>query len=98
MKPILQVAMNKYNITFVCTVVVGLVCIGEVAVVIAQSDSANSERRDIIVKWLDRNDTSNALPVSISHEEFWAVFNSFLTQSINESTEWNRSNISGSIQ
>jgi hypothetical protein len=85
MNLILQVAMNKYNIAFVCMVIVGLVCISEAAVLIAQSDSANSERRDIIVKWLDSNDTSNALPVSISHDEFWAIFNSFLKQSINGS-------------
>jgi hypothetical protein len=69
MNLILQVAMNKYNIAFVCMVIVGLVCISEAAVLIAQSDSANSERRNIIVTWLDSNDTSDA-PVSISQEEF----------------------------
>jgi hypothetical protein len=74
--------MNKCSITFVI-VVVGLVCISETTAVIAQNNSTNSERLNIILTWLESNDTSKAPPVSISHEEFWAVFNSFLRQPIN---------------
>jgi hypothetical protein len=74
--------MNKYGITFVM-IIVGLVYISETTGVIAQNNSANSEIRNIIVTWMDSNDTNDTPPVNISHEEFWAVFNSFLKPPIN---------------
>ena len=51
------------------------------------SNSTNSDRRNIIVTLLATNDTntSDAPALSISSEDFWAVFSSFLEPSINGS-------------
>ena len=51
------------------------------------STNSNSDRRNIIVTWLDTNDTNtgDAPAFSISNEDFWAVFSSFLEPAINGS-------------
>ena len=63
--------------------------INESIVVTAQSNATNSERRNIIVTWLETNKTmtDNIPMVSISGEEFWTIFEPLLEQSINGSTD-----------
>ena len=68
--------------------VIGIM-INETIVVTAQSNSTNSERRIIIVTWLETNNTTiDSTPmISISGEEFWKIFEPLLEQSINGSTD-----------
>jgi hypothetical protein len=63
--------------------------INETIVVTAQSNSTNSERRNIIVTWLETNKTTTVSTpmVSISGEEFWKIIEPLLEQSINGSTD-----------
>jgi hypothetical protein len=62
--------------------------INETIVVTAQSNSTNSERRNIIVTWLETNKTTTDTPmISINGEKFWKIFEPLLEQSINGSTD-----------
>ncbi len=63
--------------------------VSETIVVTAQSDSTNSDKRNIIVTWLEPNKatTDSASMVSINDEDFWKIFEPVLEQSINGSTD-----------
>lgn len=78
----------KIHIILVTMAVIGIM-INETIVVTAQSNSTNSERRNIIVTWLETNKTTiDSTPmISISGEEFWKIFEPLLEQSINGSTD-----------
>jgi hypothetical protein len=81
-------SMNKYILVFIVIAMVGF-AINEAIVVTAQNNSTNSDRRTIIVTWLETNKTmTNSTPmISISGEEFWKIFEPLLEQSINGSTD-----------
>jgi hypothetical protein len=80
--------MNKHILVFIVIAMVGF-AFNEAIVVTAQSNSTNSDRRTIIVTWLETNKTmTNSTPmISISGEEFWKIFEPLLEQSINGSTD-----------
>jgi hypothetical protein len=52
---------------------------------ISQSNSTNLDKRNIVVTWLETNDTktSDTPMISISGEDFWKIFVPLLEQSIN---------------
>jgi hypothetical protein len=62
--------------------------INETIVVTAQSNSTNSERRNIIVTWLETNKTTtDSIPmISINGEDFWKIFEPLVKQSMNGSS------------
>ena len=55
---------------------------------ISQSNSTNMDKQNIIVTWLEINDTksSDTPVISVSGQDFWMVFGPLLEQSINAST------------
>ena len=64
-------------------VMIGFV-VSETTGVTGQSNSTNSDKQNIIVTWLETNDTKTDTPViSVSGEDFWAVFGTLLKPSIN---------------
>jgi hypothetical protein len=81
-------SMNKYILVFIVIAMVGF-AINEAIVVTAQNNSTNSDRRTIIVTWLETNKTmTNSTPmISISGEEFWKIFEPLLKQSINKTMD-----------
>lgn len=79
--------MSKYTIIFIVVAIIGF-AVNENIVVTAQSNSTNSNKQKIIVMWLETNDTKTDTPViSVSGEDFWAVFGTLLKPSINGSTD-----------
>jgi len=73
--------MNKHFVIIIATVMIGF-AVSETVVVTAQSNSTNSDRRTIIVTWLETNriTTDNTPMISISNEEFWKNFRPLLEQ------------------
>jgi preprotein translocase subunit SecF len=78
----------KTHIILAAMAIIGFV-INETIVVIAQSNSTNADRRNVILTWLDTNITKtvSAPMISISNEDFWKNFEPLLEQSINGSTD-----------
>jgi hypothetical protein len=78
--------MNKHILVFIVVAMVGF-AFNEAIVVTAQSNSTNSDRRNIIVTWLEINNTKtgNAPIINISSEDFWVAFGTLLKLSINGS-------------
>lgn len=90
MNPFCVQLLDKYTIPFVM-VIVGLVCTSETIVVIAQSNSTNSGKRNIIVTWLEPNGTkSSDNTLVISSEDFRKIFEQLLRQSIDGYTISNK--------
>jgi hypothetical protein len=77
----------KIHIILVTMGVIGFM-INETIVVTAQSNSTNSERRNIIVTWLETNKTTtDSIPmISINGEDFWKIFEPLVKQSMNGSS------------
>ena len=88
----LRLVINK-NILAVLIVMFG-VMINETIVVTAQEKQMNTsnstylDKPNIIVTWIETNDTktSDTPVISVSYEDFWMVFEPLLKQSINGST------------
>lgn len=80
--------MNKYIVIIIATVIVEF-AVSKTIIVTAQSNSTNSDRRNIIVTWLEANKTKtgSALMISISGEDFWKIFEPLLKQSIKGSAD-----------
>jgi hypothetical protein len=80
--------MNKYILVFIVIAMVGF-AINEAIVVTAQNNSTNSDRRTIIVTWLETNKTmtNSTSMISISGEEFWKIFEPLLKQSTNKTMD-----------
>ena len=55
---------------------------------ISQSNSTNMDKQNIIVSWLETNNTktSGAPVIMVTNQDFWMVFGPLLEQSINTST------------
>jgi uncharacterized alpha/beta hydrolase family protein len=55
---------------------------------ISQSNSTNMDKQNIIVSWLETNNTktSGAPVILVTDQDFWMVFGPLLEQSINTST------------
>jgi hypothetical protein len=55
---------------------------------ISQSNSTNMDKQNIIVTWLEINNTktSGAPVIMVTDQDFWMVFGPLLEQSINTST------------
>jgi uncharacterized alpha/beta hydrolase family protein len=55
---------------------------------ISQSNSTNMDKQNIIVSWLETNNTktSGAPVIMVTDQDFWMVFGPLLEQSINTST------------
>ena len=68
--------------------IIGFV-INETIVVIAQSNSTNADRRNVILTWLDTNITKtvSAPMISISNEDFWKIFGPLFELSTNTTKE-----------
>ena len=81
-------SMNEHILVFIVIAMVGF-AINEAIVATAQNNSTNSDRRTIIVTWLETNKTmTNSTPmISISGEEFWKIFEPLLKQSINKTMD-----------
>jgi hypothetical protein len=78
-------SMDKYIIIFIVVAIIGFAVVNENIVVMAQSNSANSDKQKIIMTWLETNDTKTDTPViSISDEDFWKIFEPLLELSTNE--------------
>ena len=80
--------INKYTIPFVMGIV-WLVCFSETMIVIAQSNSTNPDRRNIIVTWSEANDTKsidNTPVISVSREDFNKIFEQLLRESVDGTT------------
>ena len=76
--------MCKYVIIFIVIAMIGF-AVNENIVVMAQSNSTNSDKQKIIVMWLETNDTKTDTPViSVSDEDFWKIFEPLLELSTNE--------------
>ena len=76
-------SMSKHIIIFIAVAIIGF-AVNENIVVTAQTNSTNSDKRNIIVTWLQTNDTKTDTPViSVSDEDFWKTFEPLLEQSIN---------------
>ena len=90
----LYAIINKYIMSLVI-VMIGFM-IGETAVATAEEKQMNesssqsnfTDRKNIVVTWLETNKTmpENVKVFSISDEDFWMVFEPLLEQSINRST------------
>lgn len=86
--------INKYIMSLVI-VMIGFM-ISETAVATAEEKQMNesfsqsnfTDRKNIVVTWLETNKTmpENVKVFSISDEDFWMVFEPLLEQSINRST------------
>ena len=81
-------SMNEHILVFIVIAMVGF-AINEAIVATAQNNSTNSDRRTIIVTWLETNKTmTNSTPmISISGGEFWKIFEPLLKQSINKTMD-----------
>jgi hypothetical protein len=79
--------MSKLPIIFIAVAMIGL-AINETIVVTAQSNSTNSDKPNIIMTWIETNDTmtSDVPVISVDSEDFWMVFEPLLKQFINGST------------
>jgi uncharacterized alpha/beta hydrolase family protein len=55
---------------------------------ISQSNSTNMDKQNIIVSWLETNNTKTggAPVIMVTDQDFWMVFGPLLEQSINTST------------
>jgi hypothetical protein len=90
----LYAIINKYIMSLVI-VMIGFM-ISETAVATAEEKQMNesssqsnfTDRKNIVVTWLETNKTmpENVKVFSISDEDFWMVFEPLLEQSINRST------------
>ena len=76
--------MGKYTIIFIVVAIIGF-AVNENIVVTAQSSSTNSDKQNIVVTWLETNDTKSIdTPViSVNNEDFWKMFEPLLKQSFN---------------
>ena len=89
---VLRLVVNKSFLA--ALIVMIIVMINETIIATAQekemnaSNSTNLEKPNIVVTWLETNDTKTSeVPViSVSGEDFWVVFEPLLKQSINDST------------
>jgi hypothetical protein len=77
-------SMGKYTIIFIVVAIIGF-AVNENIVVTAQSSSTNSDKQNIVVTWLETNDTKSIdTPViSVNNEDFWKMFEPLLKQSFN---------------
>jgi hypothetical protein len=78
--------MNKHIIIFIAITIIGFAVVNENIVMAAQSSSTNLHKRNIVVTWLETNDTktsSDTPVISVSGEDFWKTFEPLLKQSIN---------------
>jgi hypothetical protein len=80
--------MSKHIIVFIAVAIIGF-AVNETILAAAQSNSTNLDKRNIVVTWLETNDTKpiDAPMISISDDDFWMVFEPLLEQSINRSTD-----------
>ena len=76
--------MSKQIIIFMAVAIIGF-AVNENIVVTAQTNSTNLDKRNIVVTWLETNDTKtiDTLVISVSNEDFWKMFESLLKQSFN---------------
>ena len=89
---VLRLVVNKSFLAALMVMII--VMINETIIATAQekqmnaSNSTNLEKPNIVVTWLETNDTKTSeVPViSVSGEDFWVVFEPLLKQSINDST------------
>jgi hypothetical protein len=54
--------MGKYTIIFLVVAMIGFAVVNEDIVVTAQTNSTNSDKQKIIMKWLEKNDTKTDTP------------------------------------
>jgi hypothetical protein len=80
--------MSKHITVFIAVDIIGF-AVNETILAAAQSNSTNLDKRNIVVTWLETNDTKpiDAPMISISDDDFWMVFEPLLEQSINRSTD-----------
>jgi hypothetical protein len=80
--------MSKHIIVFIAVAIIGF-AVNETILAAAQSNSTNLDKRNIVVTWLETNDTKpiDAPMINISDDDFWMVFEPLLEQSINRSTD-----------
>ena len=89
-KKLIWLMHNGINIivSSVVVIIIGLI-VSETVIVTAQeqNDSANLDKRTIIVTWLEPNktNTDSATGISVSNGEFWKTFKALVEQSINGS-------------
>jgi hypothetical protein len=78
-------SMNKHIIIFIAVAIIGF-AVNENIVVTAQTNSTNLDKRNIVVTWLETNDTktsSDTPVISVSNEDFWKMFELLVKQSFN---------------
>jgi len=76
--------MSKQIIIFMVVAIIGF-AVNENIVVTAQTNSTNLDKRNIVVTWLETNDTKtiDTPVISVSNEDFWKMFEPLLKQSFN---------------
>lgn len=76
--------MSKQIIIFMVVAIIGF-AVNENIVVTAQTNSTNLDKRNIVVTWLETNDskTIDTPVISVSNEDFWKMFEPLLKQSFN---------------
>jgi len=77
-------SMSKQIIIFMVVAIIGF-AVNENIVVTAQTNSTNLDKRNIVVTWLETNDTKtiDTPVISVSNEDFWKMFEPLLKQSFN---------------
>jgi preprotein translocase subunit SecF len=77
-------SMSKQIIIFMVLAIIGF-AVNENIVVTAQTNSTNLDKRNIVVTWLETNDTKtiDTPVISVSNEDFWKMFEPLLKQSFN---------------
>jgi hypothetical protein len=86
--------MNKLSIALIIAaiiVAIGFVLSGIVNATAQESNSQNNstnlDKQNIIVTWLETNDTKTDTPViRVSDEDFWKIFDPLVKQFINGSS------------
>ena len=76
--------MSKQILIFMAVAIIGF-AVNENIVVTAQNNSTNLDKRNIVVTWLETNDTKtiDTPVISVSNEDFWKMFEPLLKQSFN---------------
>ena len=76
--------MSKQIIIFMVVAIIGF-AVNENIVVTAHTNSTNLDKRNIVVTWLETNDTKtiDTPVISVSNEDFWKMFEPLLKQSFN---------------
>lgn len=76
--------MSKQIIIFMVVAIIGF-AVNENIDVTAQTNSTNLDKRNIVVTWLETNDTKtiDTPVISVSNEDFWKMFEPLLKQSFN---------------